>query len=82
MVAALFRLTEPRSGDVSIDGRSVLRMGLHRLRRAVSIIPQDPLLFAGSMRRNLDPFGAHADGEIWEALRHVRSYKTCFSFPT
>ncbi len=68
VVAALFRLTEPRSGQVWIDSIATSGLGLHSLRRAISIIPQDPLLFAGSLRHNVDPFGEHADEALWRAL--------------
>ncbi len=76
LVSALFRLVEPVSGDVRVDSVSVLGLGLHRLRCAVSIIPQDPLLFAGSLRRNLDPFCRHSDQQIWDALRQVSTTTT------
>ena len=72
LVSALLRTAEPSSGDIRVDGVSVLGLGLHRLRGAVSVIPQDPLLFAGwSLRRNLDPFDEHDDERIWDALRQV-----------
>jgi hypothetical protein len=70
MIAALFRLTEP-TGAILIDSRDTLSMGLHELRKQISIIPQDPVLFQGSMRRNLDPFNQYSDREIWEALEEV-----------
>ncbi|XP_029371553.1 ATP-binding cassette sub-family C member 4 isoform X1 [Echeneis naucrates] len=71
LVSALFRLAEPR-GKIYIDGILTSEIGLHDLRRSVSIIPQDPVLFAGSMRKNLDPFSQHTDEELWNALQEVQ----------
>jgi hypothetical protein len=56
---------------LEIDGVNVLRIGLGDLRSKISIIPQDPVLFAGSLRRNLDPFNLYGDAEIWQALQDV-----------
>ena len=68
LVAALFRLTEYHHGDILIDGVSLKTKDLAQVRRNISIIPQDPILFAGTMRSNLDPFENHADTELWRAL--------------
>ena len=70
LVTALFRLAEP-SGSIKIDGIEVLKLGLHDLRSKLSIIPQDPLLFTGSLRRNLDPFQEHTDDQVWKVLQEV-----------
>ncbi|XP_022670622.1 multidrug resistance-associated protein 4-like isoform X2 [Varroa destructor] len=67
IIAALFRLYEPE-GDIIIDGVSTSTLGLHELRSAIGIIPQEPSLFAGSLRRNIDPFGEISDEELWQAL--------------
>lgn len=56
------------SGDIIIDGVSTSTLGLHELRSAIGIIPQEPSLFAGSLRRNIDPFGEISDEELWQAL--------------
>ena len=66
-----FRLLEPSSGGARVDGRDITRLGLQRLRGALTTIPQDPVLFTGSLRFNLDPAGARTDPELWEALRHA-----------
>lgn len=70
IIAGLFRMTEPR-GDLMIDGIKVNDIGLHDLRKNISIIPQDPVLFSGTMRYNLDPFDQYPDDEIWKVINEV-----------
>ncbi|XP_041663750.1 ATP-binding cassette sub-family C member 4-like [Cheilinus undulatus] len=71
LIAALFRLAEPE-GSIMIDGFLTSEIGLHTLRQKMSIIPQDPVLFTGTMRKNLDPFRQHTDEDLWNALQEVQ----------
>ncbi|TRY79142.1 hypothetical protein TCAL_05895 [Tigriopus californicus] len=70
LIGALFRLTEP-TGQIILDGVNIQQLGLHALRKKISIIPQDPLVFTGSLRKNLDPFDEYEDHQIWQALEQV-----------
>ncbi|PIN06814.1 Multidrug resistance-associated protein/mitoxantrone resistance protein, ABC superfamily [Handroanthus impetiginosus] len=68
LIQAIFRIVEPREGSIIIDDINISKIGLHDLRSRLSIIPQDPTMFEGSVRGNLDPLEQYSDSEIWEAL--------------
>lgn len=71
MIGSLFRIAEIE-GEISIDGIETSTIGLEQLRSKISIIPQDPVLFSGSMRRNLDPFDEYSDEALWKSLEEVK----------
>ncbi|CAL8283935.1 unnamed protein product [Arctogadus glacialis] len=72
----LFRIIEAAEGRILIDGIDISKIGLHDLRSRLTIIPQDPVLFSGSLRMNLDPFENFSDQEVWTALElsHLKEY--------
>ncbi|KAG0044863.1 hypothetical protein BGZ83_009850 [Gryganskiella cystojenkinii] len=71
LALSLFRFVEPVAGSIHIDGINIGDIGLDDLRSRLTIIPQDPMLFTGTIRSNLDPFDDHSDDELWEALKRV-----------
>lgn len=75
MTLCLFRLLEAAGGDISIDDVKIAEIGLHDLRSKLTIIPQEPVLFSGTLRMNLDPFDAYSDEEVWAALEHAHLHK-------
>lgn len=77
---SLFRIIEPASGTICIDGVDITKVGLHDLRSSISIVPQSPDLFEGTIRENIDPTGEHQDADIWTALgqAHLRSFVESF----
>ncbi|CAM0874774.1 unnamed protein product [Alopecurus aequalis] len=68
LINAIFRLVEPSGGKIIIDGHDITAMGLYDLRSRIGLIPQDPILFYGSIRHNLDPQGHFSDEQIWEVV--------------
>ncbi|KAG1791532.1 P-loop containing nucleoside triphosphate hydrolase protein [Suillus plorans] len=71
LLLTLFRIIEPASGAILIDEVDITKLGLHDLRSAISIVPQNPDLFEGTLRENIDPVGEHQDVDIWTALEHA-----------
>ncbi|ELR46534.1 hypothetical protein M91_14136, partial [Bos mutus] len=80
IIAALFRLSEAEGG-IYIDDILTTSIGLHDLRKKMSVALQEPVLFTGTMRENLDPFNEHADNELWNALEEVQLKESVKSLP-
>ncbi|NWW67276.1 MRP6 protein, partial [Ifrita kowaldi] len=68
LAVGLLRLVEAAEGAILIDGQDIAQLGLHDLRSKITVVPQDPVLFSGSLRMNLDPLNQYTDTDIWTAL--------------
>ncbi|KAM7148295.1 multidrug resistance-associated protein 1 isoform 1-T1 [Molossus nigricans] len=76
LTLGLFRIKESAEGEIIIDNVNIAKIGLHDLRFKITIIPQDPILFSGSLRMNLDPFSQYSDEEVWTSLElaHLKNF--------
>lgn len=77
LTLAFFRFTEAESGRIWIDDYDISKLGLYDLRSKLTVIPQDPVLFEGTLRTNLDPFSEYSDDDIWESLRSCHFLESC-----
>ena len=76
LTLGLFRIIEAAGGSIVIDGYNIALFGLQDLRSRITIIPQDPVLFADTLRANLDPYEAYTDHELWKSLEsaHLKEF--------
>lgn len=81
LLLALFRMVEPSGGRILIDGVDTQNIALETLRSRIAIIPQDPVLFAGTVRRNLDPFSEFSEVELWNALKRAHLFSALNALP-
>lgn len=74
LMSAIYTFTPIETGKIYIDGINIHEIGIHDLRQKISIVPQDPIVFDGTIRRNLDPEGKHNDSDLWNILRKVHLF--------
>ena len=79
LTLSLFRLIEADKGQITIDGQDISKIGLQTLRQRLTIIPQEPVLFSGTLRMNLDPSNVHSDKVIWQTLELAHLKEFCSS---
>jgi ABC-type multidrug transport system fused ATPase/permease subunit len=80
LILSILRIIEPRGGRILINGKDTSHIGLHTLRRAVGLVPQDPVLFSETVRNNLDPFQEYSNEKLWAALDAVQMKETIASY--
>lgn len=80
LMIAILRLVELAAGEVLVDGLNLGQLGLNDVRKNITIIPQDPVIFSGTIRFNLDPFGEYTEAELWDALdkSHMKQFVSNF----
>ena len=81
LLISLLRIVEAAEGKIIIDGIDVAKIGLEDLRTKIAIIPQEPILFVGTIRENIDLFNKNTDEEIWRALDSVHLGQFIRKFP-
>jgi ATP-binding cassette subfamily C (CFTR/MRP) protein 1 len=81
LLSSLFRLREASAGEIRIDGISIAALPLEALRSRLTVIPQDPFLFPGTIRQNLDPFGRHDDATLWRIVHRAHLEPTIRRLP-
>ncbi|XP_057868476.1 ABC transporter C family member 14 [Cryptomeria japonica] len=72
LIQAMFRLVEPAGGKIIVDQVDITKLGLHDVRSRFGIIPQEPVLFEGTVRSNIDPLGQYSDDQIWQSLERCQ----------